>query len=275
MNEARRWISALGTDRAHRVLVMPFTSLLLLLLVASVSSHITTVCTVTAPSVPGIVWFVFSTYHVLSDPDGAVIIKRPNGETHVSSWGTTRCPAAANYLGTCPGPDIKAQCTGGPDGLPNDSEVTCYKGNDPNSLVSVEDGGCDAFPWTSGTFSESKSSYYAKISGATSGDYHVISNTTDFDMCPVQVHAKATYHAACMMTASVQSNCGLCGCRPNTRDHRPQCRNRWEPCAAGSLPAVAKVNAEDTSHCDSHARYDGYTRSVACRAMAISRCGMG
>ena len=165
-------------------------------------AHITTVCSATAPSVPGKAWFIFSTYHSLASPDGQVMIRKPSGQTFTSSWDTSKCESSANYGSSgygssygsgfwgrrlwgyqpndpqkCPGDDIKEKCTQ----LPNDAKITCYTGNDPNSLVSVEDGGCEAFPRTSGSLSKSEANYIAEIDGATSGDYFVTQSTTDYD----------------------------------------------------------------------------------------------
>ena len=219
---------------------------------APAAAHITTVCSATAPSVPGKAWFIFGTYHSLASPDGQVIIRKPNGEAFIGSWDASRCESNAAYgssgppppspmppssasgdstcqdgcshsadgdcddggagseygscsYGTdctdcgprsvagrrlwgrspsvaqkCPGDDILEMCTQ----LPSDTKITCYNGADPNSLNSVEDGGCDAFPQTSGTLSATKANYIAEIDGATSGDYKVTQSTTDFDSTP-------------------------------------------------------------------------------------------
>ena len=132
-----------------------------LLATAPIAAHITVVCSVTAPSQPSTVWFVFGTYHAVGLPDGEVIIDTPSGDRHSASF-TTNCQGNAKYYSPsmvayssyyadrCPGPDMKSRCSM----LPSDSVVTCYTGDDPRALVSVEDGGCDAFPATSSTFSK-------------------------------------------------------------------------------------------------------------------------
>ena len=86
----------------------------LIALFGSVGSHLTTVCTSTAPSTcnPATLVFFFGTYHNLSPGDsapGTVYIEDPDGV--ITSGGFSDiCNANADASGTCPIPDLKANC---------------------------------------------------------------------------------------------------------------------------------------------------------------------
>jgi hypothetical protein len=155
-------------------------------------AHLTTVCTSTAPSRCDMdeIIFHFGTYHGMpyggSSTPGQVHIQPPGGITQSHSF-TSFYQSAASYPDQrCPGPDILTNAPA--DVAPSDAIISCYTA-DASGGTSVVQDTCEAFSSqpTGGSCPEAASyvyyctytTYYARVSGATSGRYTVWTSGTN------------------------------------------------------------------------------------------------
>ena len=174
--------------------------LCLLLLLPSVSAHMTTVCTATAPSAcaNAEVTFYFGTYHnVAAGSPGQVEITKPDGSVIIGAFSSLCGGGAAvksNRDGSvaCPAADLTTNCP--TSVLPADSYISCYAANAPGTYAGstpttyVVADTCEAFPESTGNYAKNLAQYYATVTGAVSGEYTVRTTGTDdkLNPCPTQ-----------------------------------------------------------------------------------------
>lgn len=203
----------------------------LIALFGSVGSHLTTVCTSTAPSTcnPATLVFFFGTYHNLSPGDsapGTVYIEDPDGV--ITSGGFSDiCNANADASGTCPIPDLKANCG---VAIPSDAYVTCYKATpsppSPQKTEPVDqDDSCDAFPDQSGTFDNNQCNFYATVTGATSGTYTVWTTGTDYNLDPCGGSRGNSFPCAMSSSRKYEFDLAVAGCGDSCMQDLPIIEN--------------------------------------------------
>ena len=129
---------------------------------------------------------------------GEVHITTPAGNTITGSFSNI-CTSTATKSGTCPAPDIKAQCPA--EVVPSDAMMTCYTSDGSTNDAGIPQtqtvsNTCDAFPQSSGNYAINLSNFYAIVTGATSGTYKVRTTGTDFNLDP------CPYGHPCSMSAS-------------------------------------------------------------------------
>ena len=234
--------------------------MLLLATLVGVSGHMTNVCTSTAASECSqqrlIFWF--GTYHsppgAGSAVPGQVHIQDPNGATTSFAFDSF-VSSNAQRGGTCPADDLAAYAPSSV--LASDAVVTCYKlpsGTNANSgvkLVAASDtaGSCMSVPHSSGSYSNTKTHYYAEITSAPTGTYTVYTTGTDVNLnpCPYPEYP-------CQMASSVSfsfdlsvASCGASGVVSRCND---------------PIPSISNVVASSLTVCEN--QFSGYICNPTC-----------
>ena len=123
-------------------------------------------------------------------------VTKPDGTIQGGSSGipfTSRCGPNGNVItssanGICPDEDIRSNCPSSV--IPVDASISCYASHnqfDANNIQTtypIVGEMCLAFPSTSGSYSRSKTQYYAEVTNATSGTYRVKTSGTDDKLDP-------------------------------------------------------------------------------------------
>lgn len=156
----------------------------LALLLRGLETHLTTVCTSTAPSNcnSSEIVFFFGSYHSMGEicpggecsAPGTVEITKPDGTSITGSFVDV-FPSSASRAGTCPAADMMAN--GPTNVVPSDAAITCYAANPPSPSAQQSTyalaNTCDAFPHATNAYRQSTATFYARVVNASSGVYTV------------------------------------------------------------------------------------------------------